>query len=53
MKAQNTAFYDCSNAKIVKDLSTVFPDIGIAIFLHNFLVESIHHTDRSRLMISS
>jgi hypothetical protein len=53
MHAKNFSFHDSSKWQIVKCVIEIVPYIMIAIFLCDFIIETINIGDIARLMISS
>ena len=53
MNTKETSLNDGSNGKIVEYLCEIVPDIVVAIFFTDLVVETIIHADGSGLMISS
>ena len=43
----------CCQRKVVKEISEVLPDIGIAIFSETLVIEAIDLSDLSALMVAS
>lgn len=42
----------CSKGEIVKEISEVFPDVRVSILAQTLVIEPIHLSDLSALMIS-
>lgn len=53
MKTEYFVFDDCCQRQEIKQVSQIFPDIGIAILTNALIVESIHLSDLSTFMISA
>jgi hypothetical protein len=53
MHTKKASLNDSGNGKIVEYLCEIIPDIVVAIFFADLIVEAIIHADCSRLMISS
>jgi len=53
MDAEDLPFNNCPNAKVVEDLSAVFPRVSISIFPNSLIVEAVNGRNLSCLMISS
>ena len=49
---ENAAFNDCTDAKVVENLCAILPGVGISVFSHDFIVESIHRCNLSSLVVS-
>lgn len=47
METEDLAFNNCSHGKVIKEVSEVFPDIGVSILSETFIVESINLGDLS------
>lgn len=53
MYAKDPSVDDCSEIEIVKDLTTSFPYICVAILVLTFIVETIDLGNSSRFVIAS
>ena len=53
VEAKDLVFNDSSQGQVVKKLSELLPDVGIAILAQAFVIESVHLSDLSRLVVAS
>lgn len=53
MDAKDFAFNDSSDAKVIENFSAVFPWIGVSVLSNGLVIESIHGSDLSGLMVTS
>ena len=53
MNAENFAFNNCTNSKVVENFGTVFPWVGVTILTHGLFIESVDGSDSTSLMVSS
>jgi hypothetical protein len=53
MQAEDLVFNDCSDRESVKEISEILPHVGISIFSKTLIIESVHLSDLSGLMVSS
>ena len=53
MKAKNLSIHKCSQWQVIKQISKIFPDIGISIFAETFIIKSVNLGDLATLVISS
>lgn len=51
--AENLAFDDSADTKIIEDFSAVLPRVGITVLSNGLIVESVHGCDLPCLVISS
>jgi len=53
MNAEDFAFNDSTNTKVVENFSTVFPRVGVSILSNGLIVEAIDGGDLSGLVVTS
>ena len=53
MDTEDLAFDHSSNSEVVEDLCAILPWICISIFSNSLIIETIHGSDLSSLMVSS
>lgn len=51
--AENLAFDNCADSKVIEDFSAVLPRVGIAVLSNGLIVESVHGRDLPSLVVSS
>ena len=52
MDAKYLAFYDSTNAEIIKDFCAIFPRICVAVFSNDLIVEAIHGSNLSSFVVA-
>lgn len=53
MDAEDLSFNHSSNTKVIKDLGTIFPRIGIAILSDGLIVKAVNSGDLSGLVVAT
>ena len=53
MDAENLAFNDSTNSKVIENLSAIFPWVGISVLSDGLIIESVDGGDLSSLVVAS
>ena len=53
MQTENLTVHKCCQWKVVKEVSEIFPNIGVSIFSQAFVIKSIHLGNLPTFVISS
>lgn len=53
MDAENLSFDNSTNTKVIEDLGTILPWVGITVLSNSFVIETIHGGDLSGLVVTS
>ena len=53
MKAKNLSIHKCSQWQVIKQISKIFPDIGISIFAETFVIKSVNLCNLTRFVVST
>ena len=53
MDTEDFTFNNSANTEKIKHLSTILPWVRITVFAHSLVVEAVHLSDLSGLMVSS
>ena len=53
MNAENFVIDNCSEGKVVEDFCAVAPNVDRAVLSETFVVESVHLSDLTGLMVAS
>ena len=53
MNAEDLTFDYCSNTEVIENFSAIFPWVGVSVLSNGLIVETIHGSNLSSLVISS
>ena len=53
MDAENLAFNNSTNSKVIENLSAIFPWVGISVLSDGLIIESVDGGDLSSLVVAS